>query len=45
MFLLVRSDLLQIRVEWVFEASFHEVFVGVILETLLIEGSLEVLEC
>lgn len=45
MFLFVRSDLLQVGIEWIFEASFHEIFMGVILETLLIEAGLEMLKC
>lgn len=42
--LLVRSDHLQVGVEWILEASVQEIFVGVVLEALLIEGGLKVLE-
>lgn len=42
--LLVRSNLLQVGVERIFEASVHEIFPGVVSETLLIECGLEVLE-
>lgn len=44
MCLLVQSDLLQVFVERIFESSPHEIFPGVVLETLLIKGGLEVLE-
>jgi intein-encoded DNA endonuclease-like protein len=42
--LLVQSDFLQIFVEWIFEPSPYEIFPGVVLETLLIKGSLKMLE-
>lgn len=42
--LLIQSDFLQVFVERVFESSPHEIFPGVVLETLLIKGGLEVLK-
>lgn len=42
--LLVRSDGLQVDVEGRGHAGVHEVFHGVILHSLLVEGGLEVLQ-
>lgn len=42
--LLIRSNLLQVGVERIFEPGSQEISMGVVLETLLVEGGLEVLE-
>lgn len=44
MFLLIRSNLLQVSIEWVLHAGLDEVFLGVVLETLLVERGLEMLK-
>lgn len=41
---LVRGDLPQVGIEVIFEASVHEIILGVVLEPRLIEGGLEMLE-
>lgn len=42
--LLILGNFLQVGIEGILESSLHEVGLGVVLETLLVESSLEVLE-
>jgi hypothetical protein len=42
--LLIGSNLLQVGIEGVIHASLDKVFLGIVLETLLIERGLEVLQ-
>lgn len=44
MLLLIRSNLLQVGIEWVLHAGLDEVLLGVVLETLLVERGLEMLK-
>lgn len=45
MLLLIRSNLLQVGIEWILHASLDEVLLGIVLETLLVERGLEMLKC